>query len=247
MKGRLLFTTAMILCLLLAVSAYAADFEEHATGGTLNNVWYKLGAGTNFNDDVVAIADASAPDGDGYVLELYDRDNNYFGIAAACSSETPWLDLTLDGWVYAYNTPQNGVNCQVGFMFRADRMSETQYARVLLNLPKTDGEIKIQTYTGGSWGTEEIDIDDAWATTGWHHLVIEVGGVDHNEVTVTFDDHVLPTKTMAALGPGGGLADAGLIGLGILHYNAAPPIPVLFDNIKVTASPPSGIKDWTMY
>ena len=48
-------------------------------------------------------------------------------------------------------------------------------------------------------------------------------------------------------GPGGGLADAGLIGLGILHYNAAPPIPVLFDNIKVTASPPSGIKDWTMY
>ena len=111
--------------------------------------------------------------------------------------------------------------------------------------PTVKSKFKLTLVVHG--GTEEIDIDDAWATTGWHHLVIEVGGVDHNEVTVTFDDHVLPTKTMAALGPGGGLADAGLIGLGILHYNAAPPIPVLFDNIKVTASPPSGIKDWTMY
>lgn len=243
MKGKFLIAA---VCMLLAVSAYATDFEEHASGGTLDNLWYILGPGTNYNDAAAAVADASAPDGDGYVVELYDRDNSYYGIAAACTSETAWLDLTLDGWVYAYNTAQNSVNCQVGFIFRADRTSETMYARVLLNLPNTAGEVKIQTYTG-AWITETLDIDDSWATTGWHHVVIEVGGADHNEVTVTLDDHVLPTKTMAALGSAGGLAAAGQIGLSILHYSATPPIPVLYDNIQVNPGSPSGIRDWTMY
>ena len=244
MSRKCIILAFIVAGLALASFVAASDFEEHGTGGALDNTWVPLGT-LSYNDTVNVIADASAPDADGYVLEFFDRDNSYFGIANACTTDTAvWLDLTLDAWVYAHATAQNGANCQVGFLFRADPTVETKYARVLLNLPATAGEVKLQTYDG-AWTTETFDIDNAWATTGWHHLIIQVGGADHNEVTLTLDGHLLGTRTMPALGSAGTLAAAGPIGLSILHYNAAPPIAVYYDNIRV--NPDTQVKDWAIY
>ena len=246
--------------LILITPVYAVDFSEHATNGTLDEQWVHLGMDSagNYNDDPVVVADGNAPDGDGYVIEFYDRDKNYFGIAGLSATPETWLDLTLQGYVYAYATPQEGSNVQAGYIFRASPEVETHYGRVLLNFPDTGGEIKLQTYTG-AWKTEIINIDDSLATEGWHQLIIDVSGEDHDQVGIFLDGIYIGTKTMSDLAPGGELEAAGTIGLSILHYNPTNVVPVYFDAIEVnpdmgptatpepTATPSSGIKSWDIY
>jgi len=247
MKSKTFFILSVLLILVIS-SVQAQDLTEHAAGGTLDNAWMPLKNGTgSYNDNAVAVADGTAPDSDGYVVELYDRDSSYYGIAHACTTPTTWLDLSIDGYVYGYATQQNGANCQSGFSFRIDPLSDVLYARVLLNLPDTGGEVKVQSFNGASWDQQSFDIDNAWATTGWHRLVIDVGGTDHNEVSVSYDGNALGTKTLNYLQPGGVIESAGPIGCCVLHYGDPPsPVACYFDNILVYPGV-SKVNDWGLY
>jgi len=253
---RIILLLSFILLFLVGTLPALIEFTESVTGGTLENTWnYLGGAGSSYDDDPVPVADASmpapTPEGDGWGIQFYDANNLYFGIAATYSGNTAddqWIDLTITGYVYAYATAQNGSNQQVGFFYRANETVIDSYGRVLLNLPETTDEIKVQTYTGG-WDTQTIDLDNSLATTGWHQLKIVIGGVSHNEVTVYYDDMVTPkgTITNIALGPGQALANGGPIGCMILHYAAAPPTPAYFDGIIVETLTPAMSTVWSLY
>lgn len=249
MKRNFLSVFLMVLFILsIACFGFAYELEEHASGGTLDNEWIILGLGSGlYNDDVLPFAESTAPDADGYVLELSDRDKNYYGISGCCTTPTVWSNLTIDGYIYTTATLVDGAEPQSGFMFRVNPEVVTEYGRVILNLSNSAQEIKVQTYTGG-WSTESFDIDNAWATTGWHHVVVTVSGVDSDEVTVTYDGNLLGTKIMSDLAPGNTLEAAGPIGIQVVHFKdpAPDPTPFLFDNILVEA-PPSKVKDWDMY
>jgi len=253
---RIILLLSFILLFLVGTLPALVEFTESVTGGTFSNTWNRLGSpDPSYDDDPVPAADASmpapTPEGDGWGIQFYDANNSYFGIAATYSGNTDdgqWIDLTLTGYVYAYATPQSGTNQQVGFFYRADETSSIEYGRVLLNLPDTAGEIKVQTYTGG-WDMQYIDLDNSLATTGWHQLKIVIGGVNHNEVTVYYDDMVTPkgTITNIALGPGQLLEKGGPIGCMILHYTAAPPTPAYFDAITVETPTPAMSTVWSLY
>jgi len=239
----LLFLCAMVT--LLIAPAVAQDFAEHGSGGTLDETWVYLEGGFNYQDDIIVSASSAAPDGDEYILEFYDRDQSFVGIAAISSTPELWLDLALAGWVYAYDTPQNGANVQTGLMFRMDPSSSTLYGRVFLNFADPAGEVKIQTYTG-AWDTRTFDIPDASATKGWHHLRIVVGGINHDLVTVILDgNEVVTEEQMPALSAGQPLEASGTIGLQVLHYNPSSTVPCFFDAIKV--NDPSAVGEWREY
>jgi hypothetical protein len=254
---RIILLLSFILLFLVGTLPALIEFTESVTGGTLENTWNRLGSpDPSYDDDPVPIADASmpapTPEGDGWGMQFYDANNSYFGIAATYSGNTAddqWVDLTITGYVYAYATAQNGANQQVGLFYRADETSSVLYGRVLLNLPDdANGEIKVQTYASG-WDTQYINLDNSLVTTGWHQLKIVIGGVDHNEVTVYYDDMVTPkgTITCAALGPTGLLSKGGPIGCMLLHYTAAPPTPAYFDGITVETPTIALSKVWSLY
>jgi len=169
MQMKLIWKSLLFAAVLMFAVApvQAQSFSEHGTGGTLDETWSYLEGGAFYQDDIIVNASSAAPDADGYILEFYDRDLSYYGIAGISSTPEVWLDLNLKGWVYTYATPQNGSNVQPGLMFRADPTSSARYGRVLLQFAHATDKVKIQTYDGG-WDNHYFNIPDASATTGWH-------------------------------------------------------------------------------
>lgn len=239
----LLYLCGMVA--LVIAPAVAQDFAEHGSGGTLDETWVYLGGGLNYQDDIVVSASSGVGDGDGYILEFYDRDQSFVGIAAISSTPEVWLDLALEGWVYAYNTPQNGANVQTGLMFRMDPSSSTLYGRVFLNFADPTDKVKLQTYDG-AWDNHYFNIPDASATQGWHLLRIVVGGPDHDLVTVILDGHeVITQERCPDLSPGDTLAAAGTVGLQVLHYNPSATVPCFFDGVTVNDF--TRVDQWQQY
>ena len=221
MKKVLLFVFSLLLVFGVA---FADQYSESATDGTLDLAWDINTAGYAAGDTLVVV-DSTASAWGSYVLAYTDA--GYTGIAHL--KDIALTDFAVESDIYIIGPASAEAPLYAGLTIKAAHDELKYYRFIYRNSSSSDnGILKLQGYDGASWhisktwnpGTDFTELE-----TGWHNFKIKVSG---NQFWAYIDGVVLPGCPYVDDSP---FLTEGFPG--VYKYNSGAST-ILFDNFVVT-------------
>ncbi|MFH0883041.1 MAG: T9SS type A sorting domain-containing protein [bacterium] len=178
-----------VLMLVGSASAQTVLYSESFANNTLHETWFPVWGDNNI---VAPVADAEAPDGDGYIGEMAAGE---MGVGTACVGDASLpSDYTVEAMIYtvvsaAAGGPYNGI---VARFDTTGGGHDYYYLRADFD---TDARLQLRVYPGESTYGDDIA---AWTTnlpggvpieSSWHKMTLTVQG---NQLYAWWDSQLLP-------------------------------------------------------
>ncbi len=201
---RKVLTGLVMLLLVASASAQTVLYSESFAGNALHETWFPVWGDENI---ILPVADANAPDGDGYVGELARGE---YSVATACVGDASLPnDYTVEAMIYTSvsDTALGPYDAIVARMDTSNGGHHYYYFRADFD---TDARLQLRKYPGGSgYGDDILN----WTTdvpggipsaSSWHKMALTVQG---DQLYAWWDGQLLPgcpvTDTYVASGYAG--------------------------------------------